>query len=77
MSNKTCNNFTGNCCYKFLDGTSSGCKYEHCCDYQAPRDSRVQETKPILPCWPCWCGGAHTAEKHPINILDETQEIKK
>lgn len=46
MTTKTCN-LTGNCCYKVCHGTYSGCKYEHLCDYQAPKDSK-NEDKPIV-----------------------------
>jgi len=37
---KTCN-FAGYCQSKCLGSITYICKYNHYCDYQAPRDSRV------------------------------------
>ena len=44
---KTCN--AEYCQYKTCGGTMPGCTYEGYCDYQTPRDSRMEPILPYLP----------------------------
>ncbi len=64
---KTCND-GGYCQYKVYSGSLWGCGYEGYCDFQRPKDSRMQ---PLInydlsasPCQKCTCG---TSEKCPIH----------
>jgi len=61
---KTCN-CEGCCFYKVFGGSLLGCNYEGYCDYQTPKDSRLQPfLNPIFPERTCGNGSSLPCPLH-------------
>ena len=59
---KTCS-MSSPCLCQFIN-SANGCRYEGYCDYQLPRDSRMQPCPPIEPDKQCTCGSTFACPIH-------------
>ena len=68
---KTCN-CEGCCAYKIFGGSLCECSYMGYCDYQTPKDSRMQPLTPLPPYVPeCTCGDGSSMPcplHHPFGV---------